>query len=244
MRYSVLAAAVLTAAVLVLPLQAQDNNLTLGVFVTVRAENVPDFEDALREHASWHADQNDTQAWPAYQALTGHGEYAILAPNMSFATLDAPTVDMGTDVAAWASQGGAYAETEETVLWATVPGGNPPADPTSFPVAQVFEFEVQPNGQPAVMEGIERFSEAMADSPFHWQWSSIISADGPPAVFIALWFESFSGMTQMGDGPAQVMSDTFGPEKAAMIMNTFGEAVTVTASQIWMLRPDLSYVPN
>ena len=86
-------------------------------------------------------------------------------------------------------------------------------------------------------------SEAMADAPFHWQWSSILSADGPPSVFIAIWFESFSGMTQLGDGPAQVMSDTYGPEKAAMIMNAFGEAVTMTSSQIWMLRPDLSYVP-
>ncbi|NNF13481.1 MAG: hypothetical protein HKN72_09665, partial [Gemmatimonadetes bacterium] len=165
MRYSVLAVVAFSMAALVLPLQAQDN-LTLGVFVTVRAENVPDFEEAARDHAAWHADQNDTQAWPAYQALTGHGEYAILAPNMSFASMDAPTVDMSADVAAWAGHGAAYTETEEMVLWASVPGGNPPPDPNAFPVAQVFEFEIQSNGQPAVMEGIERFSEAMADAPF------------------------------------------------------------------------------
>lgn len=243
MRYPVLAVVAVTAAALVQPLQAQDPNLTLGVFVTVRAEHAIDFEEAAREHARWHADQNDSQAWPAYQALTGRGEYAFIAPNMSYANLDAPTVDMAADIEAWAGQGAAYTETEEMVLWATVPGGNPPADPTAFPVAQVFEFEIQPNGQAAVMEGIERFSEAMAEAPFHWQWSSIVSADGPPSVFIALWFDSFAGMSQMGDGPAQVMSDTFGPEKAAMIMNAFGDAVTMTSSQIWMLRPDLSYFP-
>lgn len=243
MRYSVLAAATFVAVSIAPPLQAQDANLTLGVFVTVRAEHIPDFEDGVREHAQWHADQNDTQAWPAYQALTGHGEYAILAPDMSYSTLDAPSLDMGSDIAAWASQGAEYTETEETVLWMEVPGGNPPADPTAFPVAQVFEFEVQATGQAAVMEGIERFSEAMQDTPFHWQWSSIISADGPPAVFVAVWFDSFNSMSQMGDGPAQLMSDAYGPEKAAMIMNAFSEAVTFRSTQIWMLRPDLSYFP-
>ena len=245
MRYSVLAVAAFAAAALVMPLQAQDdNNLTLGVFVTVRAENVPEFEEAARDHAAWHADQNDPQAWPAYQALTGHGEYVILAPDMSFTSMDALSVGMGADVAAWASQGAAYTETEEMVLWASMPGGNPPPDPNAFPVAQVFEFEIQSNGQPAVMEGIERFSEAMAEAPFHWQWSTIVSADGPPSVFIALWFDSFSGMAAMGEGPAQVMADTYGPEKAAMIMNAFGDAVTMTSSQIWILRPDLSYFPG
>ncbi|MDX1493235.1 MAG: hypothetical protein R3253_04105, partial [Longimicrobiales bacterium] len=156
MRYSVMAVMAVALAVTFHPLSAQDEALTLGVFVTVRAENVPDFEAAAAEHAAWHASQNDSQAWPAYQALTGHGEYAILAPGMAWSDLDNPAVDMAQDIATWARQGAVYTETEEISLWTNLPGGNPPDDPMAVPIAQVFEFEVHPGGQPAVMDAIER----------------------------------------------------------------------------------------
>ena len=111
---SILAA--VTAIVMAMPATAQDNLITLGAFVTVRAEHVPDFEQQVREHNGWHASQSDPQPWATYQALTGHGEYALLAPGMTWASLDAPALDMGADIAHWAESAARYTETEEFVL--------------------------------------------------------------------------------------------------------------------------------
>lgn len=233
-----------TATFAAAPLNAQENLVTLGAFVTVRAENVPEFEEAAQEHAQWHADQNDPQPWPAYQALTGRGEYAFLAPDMSWASLDAPALSMADDVAHWSESAAPYTETEEFVMWTNLPGGSPPADATQFPVVQVFEFEIRPGGQAAAMDAIERISEALAEVDFHWQWSTVISADGPPTVFIALWADSFASLGAPGPGPAQILTDAFGPERSAMIMRGFAEVTMSRSSQIWVMRPDMSHVPG
>ena len=235
--------AVLTAGSVALPVAAQDNLVTLGVFVTVRTENLPDFEQAAREHNAWHASQDDPQPWITYQALTGHGEYAVLAPNMTWASVDAPVVDMGTDVAHWAESGAAFVETEETVLWTSIPGGNPPTDPTQYPVVQVYEFEINSGGQPAAMNTIERANEALAETGIQFEWSAVISQDGPPSVFLALWFQNFDALGTPSPGPEQIMADTFGPGQGARILADFSEATTARSSQIWILRPDLSYTP-
>ena len=234
----------LATGIIAAPTTAQENSVTLGVFVTVRAENVPDFEQGLREHNEWHGSQNDPQPWMTYQALTGHGEYAVLAPNMAWASLDAPAVDMGADVAHWSESGAEYTATEEIVLWSSIPGGNPPADPTQYPIVQVFEFEIESGGQPAVMDVIQGANEALTRTGAHFEWSIVVSADGPPVVFVALWAESFAQLGTPGPGPEQIMADAFGPGQGARLLSEFSEATTARSSQIWILRPDLSHVPG
>lgn len=238
---SLLAAA--TAVVVAIPAAAQDNLVTLGAFVTVRAENVPEFEQQVREHNEWHASQNDPQAWVTYQALTGHGEYALLAPNMTWASMDAPALDMGTDVAHWAGSAGQYTETEEFVMWTNISGGNPPEDGGQFPIVQVYEFEINSGGQTAAFSAIQRANEALSKTGMHFEWSTIISQDGPPSAFLAIWFQSFAELGTPGPGADQIMADAFGAGEGARILAQFSQATTPTSSQIWMFRPDLSYMP-
>ena len=237
-----------TALAISAPIAAQDNLITFGVFVNIPTVNTPDFEDAAREHAQWHADQNDTQAWPAYQALTGRAvEYVFLAPGMQWSGFDNPSVDIMADQAHWAQSGARYAESEEVIIWADVPNsGNPPADPTAFPIVQVFEFEVNPGGEPSVLRAIERFKTAIdaSGSELRYGWSRVVSADGPPSYFIAIWAPDFATLGTPGPTPIEVLSSAFGPAEAGDVVATFERGTTSTASQIWTLRPDLSYFPN
>lgn len=243
MRLPAFFLAVLAAAVVAMPAAAQDNLITLGVFVTVRTENLPRFEQQMREHNDWHASQSDPQPWATYQALTGHGEYAVLAPNMTWASMDAPALDMGTDVAHWAESGARYVDTEEVVLWTNLPGGNPPDDAGQYPVIQVYEFEINAGGQAATMNTIEKATEALAATGIHFQWSAVISQDGPPSTFLALWFQNFAELGTPGPGADQIMADAFGAGQGARILAEFSRATTARSSQIWMFRPDLSYMP-
>lgn len=235
--------AVVTAAVVAMPAAAQDNLVTLGVFVTVPSVSVPQFEQQVREHYQWHARENDSQPWATYQALTGHGEYAFLAPGMTWASMDTPTLDMGSDIAHWAESGAQYVESEEVVLWTNIPGGNPPEDPGQFPVIQVYEFDINSGGQAAAFDAIDRATEALSETGIHFQWSALISQDGPPSVFLALWFQNFAELGTPGPGADQMMADAFGAGQGARILAQFSEATTAQSSQIWMFRPDLSYAP-
>jgi hypothetical protein len=238
--------ALVAAPIVVAPAGAQDNVVTLGHFTTVMPENAPDFEEAAREHARWHTDQNDPQAWPAYQAMTGRGEYAFLSSGMTWANLDSPVLDPAADLEHWANSAAPYAEAIESTLWVTLPGGNPPADPTQYPVVQVFEFEVKDGGMPAVMEGIDKYSEAVREAApnLNFAWSQVVSADAPAAVFIAVWAESFAALGGPAPGPEVVMTNAYGPAQANRMMTAFNEAATMTANMIWIYRPDLSHIPG
>lgn len=236
--------AALAVVALAAPVVAQDNPVTLGYFLTVRTENLSDFEEAARQHNAWHASQNDPQTWVGYQAMTGHGEFAFVAPNMSWASMDAPAVDMATDVAQWAESGAEFVETEDVVMWTNVPGGNPPEDPTQYPVVQVYEFEINAGGQAAAMNVMQRANEALSKTSAHFQWSALVSQDGPPSVFLALWFQNFAELGTPGPSPDGIMADAFGPAQGARILRDFSEATTARSSQIWILRPDLSYFPG
>ncbi|MFQ5537952.1 MAG: hypothetical protein ACE5GJ_10945 [Gemmatimonadota bacterium] len=236
--------AALTACALSMPVGAQENLVTLGAFVTVRTENVPDFESAVREHTTWHASQSDPQAWVAYQAVTGSGEYVILAPDMTWASLDGPIVDMGTDLAHWAKTGAHLVDTEEIVLWSQLPNGNPPEDATQYPVVQVLEFDINSGGNAAAMHAIEQASEALSRTGLQFEWSTVVSADASPSVFLALWFENFEALGTPGPGADRIMADAFGPGQGARVLADFSEATTAKSSQIWVMRPDLSYVPS
>lgn len=246
MRHTLTTLALAAVCVAAAPAAGQDNLITMGHFTTVAVENIPAFEEAAREHAQWHASQNDPTPWPAYQALTGHGEYAFLMSNVPWSTLDNPPISPADDVEHWAESGGEYTETLETTIWTEIPGGNPPADPTAFPVVQVFEFEVAYGGITAVMEGLTMYSDALRQlSPdVHFGWSRVVSADSPEAVFIAVWHPDFASLDAAPTAPQDVMAQVHGAPRTMMVSQAFSEVVTLRSNQIWVYRPDMSHMPG
>ena len=227
------------------PAEAQDL-ITVGHFTTVAVADVPAFEEAAREHAQWHGSQNDPTPWPTYQAMTGHGEYAFLMSNVPWSALDNPAISPADDVEHWSSSGGEYTQTLETTIWTSIPGGNPPADPTAFPVVQVFEFEVAYGGMQAVMEGVTKYSEAVRQvSPdVHFGWSRVVSADGPESVFIAVWHPNFESLDGPPTPPQEVMAQVHGAAETMRISGGFSAVATLRSNQIWVYRPDLSHMPG
>ena len=235
----------LAVLVVATPAGAQDGNISMGAFVTIDAKDTEDFEEAAREHAQWHASQGDTWAWPAYASLGGGVEYAFVTSGHDWSDFDNPPVDMAADQLAWASGPAEYATSEEIAIWESLPEfGEPSAEPSAL--VQVIEFEVNPGGDAAVLHAMGKFKEAvdMGGGGGNFGWSRVVSNDGPPTYFVAVFADSFAELGAPGPNPEEIMTAAFGATEARMMGDAFDAAATVVSSRIWILRPDLSYMPN
>ena len=238
----------LVSCVFAAPGVAQE--VTLSVFTTVETVDVADFEAAARDHAGWHAEQNDTQVWAVYQAMTGVAvEYVFVAPDMAWASLRAPTGDMMDYHAHWSESAARYTQTEDIQLWTQLTAAsNPLPDEmvADYGVIRVVEFEILPGGDGAFQNGIRMWAQAMAEQApqTYFAWNRVISADQAPMAFIAVWAPSFAALGAPTMSPLTRMSEHFGAEAAGAASDAFNASVRTTADRIWLFRPDLSYFPG
>ena len=248
MRLSTTSVALFATMTLAAPAIAQE--LAISVFTTVATENVPRFEDAARAHSEWHGQQNDTQAWPVYQAFTGRSaEYVFVAPNMTWASMDNPSLDMADDQAHWTQTAAQHVESEDIQLWTQMTAAsNPLPDEmgADYPVVRVVEFEILPGGDGAFLNAIRMFKDAMdAQAPdLYFAWNRVVSADQPPGAFIAVWAPSFEELGAPSPSPLTRMGEQFGVEAAGAASEAFNRSVRTTADRVWLFRPDLSYMPG
>jgi hypothetical protein len=237
-----------SAAALLLagPASAQGGPVTMGHFMKVEPENVMAFEEATREHMAWHADRNDPWAWPVYQAMTGEGlEYAGLTPNHSWADFDDPPVPMDEDMAHWLDIGGDLVASIEASAWVSMEEVSNPPTGAAPPIVQVYEWEITGNEE-ALMHIIQMYKEAVDEMglDFPFGWSRVVSNEGPPRIFIAIWFNSFAELDQAGPGPMQIMAEVHGEYATRNAAEAAAAAWRSVGSRIWVLRPDLSYLPS
>ena len=90
------------------------------------------------------------------------------------------------------------------------------------------------------------YSEAVRQtSPdLHFGWSRIVSADGPEAVFIAVWHPNFASLDTPATPPQEVMAQVHGAVETLRVSTAFSEVATLRSNQIWVYRPDLSHMPG
>lgn len=248
MRFTTMLMAAATAVVTAAPAAAQEGPLVMAHFLDVELQDVPRFEEAAREHVAWHAEQNDPWAWPLYSAMTGKGiEYVYLSPGHTWADFDDPPIDPADDMADWLETGGEYVAGIETMAWVQIPEvSNLPDDPSYMPpIVQVFEWEITGNEE-AIMHIVGMYKEAFDELGMdgYFEWSRVVSNEGPPRIFIAVYFESFAEMDEEGPNPMEVMAEVHGEYAVREAAEAAGAAWTPTNSRIWTLVPDLSYTPS
>ena len=244
MRYTIPLVTSLAVLALAVPARGQDGTISMGVWVTVPMTDVVKFEEQATEHAEWHGSQNDTWRWATYQAVSGNApEYLFVTPNHSWADFDTPAVDMNEDAAHWAESGAQYSTSETIRFWQNLPDiGNPPTDPTAFPIVQVLEFTLS-GDESAVLHGAAKFKEA-SQGQGTFTWARSIAYDGPPVISLALWYPNFAAIGVAGPTPEEILTAAFGATEAEQLIDGFNAAASLTSTRIWAFRPDLSYVPN
>jgi hypothetical protein len=244
MRHVLPFLAVLPLFIAAVPLRAQEGNLSLAFFVTVSDENVSEIEEAIRDHSDWHADQGDTWTWNVWEALGGENEYVYISGGHTWADLDTPHVDMAADQAEWEGNGARYSDTSEMQMWMDVPEfSRPPADQPA--VAQVIEFSMNPGGEEAFAEAMNKlraaFEAVQPDATYGV--SQIVSGPEGRSGFVAIFGSAFADFDAMGPELPVILGQHYGEVEARVILEMISNAVTFRQQRIWAFRPDLSYAP-
>lgn len=235
---------ILAILALAVPASAQNGQASMAVFMTIDVKDTEEFEESLAEHNQWHASQGDTWSWVVYQALGGDLEYAVVTPNHEWSDFDNPVVDMAVDQAQFANSDAAQLVTsEELWLWEGLPEyGNAPPEP--MPIVQVLEFEVTGNEE-AFLHAMKKFKEATAGTQgAYFQWARVLSNDKPTTYFVAVWANSFAQLGAPGPTPLEILRAAHGATETGLIMEGFQAAATNTSNRVWLMRPDLSYIPD
>ncbi len=235
---------------LVLPLQAQDGNVSIGYFVTAEISHAPQLEQAMREHTEWHASQNDP--WPGlvYQAMTGGVEYVWVGPGHTWADFDNPPVDPAQDMAHFARTAGPHVATVDVWIWSLWEDVSiPPPDDEMIPIYEVLEFDFMDTaeGREALTNALAKAKSAIESQglPFQYGVNEVESSDGPPTVFVALAHRSFAEMDQADpNGFQQMLTQVYGHAEAVQIIRTFEKVLKPRSRRFWILRQDLSHIPG
>jgi hypothetical protein len=234
----------------IVPLHAQQGNLSLGYFMTADDAHAPQLEAGIREHVAWHRSQNDTWSWATYQAMTGGIEYVMVSPGHMWADLDNPAIDMAADLANWAETGAPHTATVEANLWSSwADVSMPPPVAEPVPVYEVLEFDytATTEGRAALLNAFAKIKTAIEGGPVPLQYTinEVESSDEPPTLFVAIAHQSF-GELDGGDpnGLQTMLAQVYGHVETMQIMRALEGYLSPRARRFWVFRPDLSYVPG
>jgi hypothetical protein len=234
----------------VLPVQAQDGDVAMGYFVTTDLANVMQLEEGMRDHVGWHAEQDDP--WPGfvYQAMHGGPEYVWVSPNHTWADFDNPPVDPQADMGDFVERAGSHVTSLDVRTWVTWSDQSiPPAPDAVVPMWQVIEWDFK-----STSEGTEALRAAFGKvkAAFEQQGESlrytvneVVGLDAGPQMFVAIARESM-GELDGGEPNAleRMLAGAYGHADAVHIMRTFEKYLTPTANRFWVLRQDLSHMPD
>jgi hypothetical protein len=233
-----------------LPVQAQDGNVAMAYFVTTDLAHVMQFEEGMRDHAEWHAQQNDPWPGMVYQAMHGGVEYVWVSSNHTWADFDNPPVDTQADMADFADRAGSHVTSLDVRTWVTWADQSiPPAADAVVPIWQVIEwdFENTAEGYQAVRAAFGKVRGALEQQggPFRYTVNEVVGIDAAPQLFVAIAHQSMSEMDGGEPGALErLLAEAYGHADAVQIVRTFEKYLTPTASRFWVLRPDLSHMPG
>ena len=137
------------------------------------------------------------------------------------------------------------------VIWDTwVDVSMPPApDAPPAPIVQTveFAFDCTDDGRHAIMAAMKQFHGAVsgAGAPFQYTFNEVVTHDGGPTMFVALFLQNFAGLD--ADDPEAMQSmleGALGRHQAREMIRTFEKHLKLTQVRIWVHRPDLSYRPG
>ncbi|NIP60938.1 MAG: hypothetical protein GWM92_21690, partial [Gemmatimonadetes bacterium] len=86
------------------------------------------------------------------------------------------------------------------------------------------------------MHGIRKYKEAVDEQGIaaRFTWSRVVSAGGPPRIFVAIWTESFAEWDEEGPDPFEIMSGAHGDYEAREIFDAMADSWVEVNSRIWV----------
>jgi hypothetical protein len=235
-----------TAAVLALPLTAEDMIVTRVTAWKVKPGMEAKFEEGLKRHNEFHRKQADPLSLNTYQVQSGPntGAYLRVAGNRHWQDFDAEAAIEKADQADTALNTDPYIESSMPIFYRVLADLSRPKDGMSAMYSISF-YHVKFSKTDDFRRAIRKFHEGIGKTqwPAHYGWFELINGGDGPEFVLSLPREKWADFNPPEKSFATMIEEAFGRSEAEAIGEVFQNAVTGVSTEIIQYRPDLSYIP-
>ncbi|MDA2912717.1 hypothetical protein MYX77_01940 [Acidobacteriia bacterium AH_259_A11_L15] len=222
-------------------------------FVKPKMGMAPQFEEAYREHIAWHRAQGDSWTWNTWQIQTGErfGQYMVGTFGHKWSDFDNPSVSLAEDEAHFYATAGQYVESVNSQLVVFLanlsrpPEGFPGEGP--WPLSVVLTFHLEGGASiPKFLNAVGKTKAAIEKTNWpSWSfWYVIVSGTEQPAYVLSLPQEDWADLAPADLSFPAMLEKAHGRQDAQSILNTFDKTIKRQYNELFVHRPDLSYVPE
>ncbi len=236
------------AAILALPLAAEDMNVSRVTIWQPKPGMSGKLEEGLKRHNAFHQKQADPMPLITYTIESGPntGAYLRLAPNRQWKDFDAEAAREKLDAADTAVNTEPYIASAITSYYRSLPELSRPKDGQPPAMYSITFYRVKFGKSEDFTRAITKFHEAIGKTawPVNYTWFALVNgADGPEYV-LSTPRENWAAFNPPEKAFPKMMEEAFGRADADSIRQTFQDAVSGMSSEIIAYRGDLSYVPT
>jgi len=249
LRRAALTLAVLTP--IAFPTAAQDapaGLLAKSIQLEVRPDRFPQFEEALRQHLSFHRSNQDVWSWHTWQVVNGEGlgHYYLRTNGHRWEDFDAQADMRRSDWADFLTNVAPHLQSMASTIESVEPAlSNWPATVSRPTLVSVTRFELTFDGFRGFRGALEKLHQAMSEKAAdrHYAWTSTVNGSGGPEMTLLIPLGSWADLEPRQPTLWTVIEDVFGPDQASVLRETIQAGVRSIHSSVVAYREDLSYEP-
>lgn len=233
---------------LALPLLAQEKpgNVVGAWYVKPKPGMQQQFEQALKRHMEWHKQQKDT--WTIYvaAAVVGNriGQYEIAVAGHHWKDFDPRAKFDEADMADYSANVAQYADLIGASMWIHHPELSQPMTGDA-PFMEFVEEHLNLGGESDYLLVLRKVRDAVQKSnyPVYWEVYELFNGGEHPTYGLSFPHKTWADFQPPEQTLAAVLEKAYGRDEADALWKTFFKTVHCVKSEVWVSRPDLSYVP-
>lgn len=248
MRKLRICAVVCSLLLLALPAATQmgEGDIAKVYFTQPKPGMEKQFEEALKKHFEWHAQNKDTWTWFAWQTIVGegYGTYGVGTFGHTWDDFDKPAVDPVADEAhAQATIFPTVAKVTPT-FWRMMKDVSLPAEGPA-PVEEVLVFHVKQGESAHFSHLVKKFHEAIQKTkwPVHYEWYELLVGGDVPQYVLVIPKANWAAFKPMEKPFPAMLEEAFGRMEAEHMLEAFSNTVKHEENEVIRSRPDLGYAP-
>ena len=203
------------------------------------------FEDGVRQHMEWYADNGSWQ-WNAFEIAMGErtGQYVFGTFNHAYADWDTPDVDQQeNDRSIDRNIAPHVADVQVGLMQLRTDLSVLQPDRPLRPLYEVLTFDLHVGKDLQFAHVLSMLKEALANAPEPVEYFVYQEAQGGSGQFVvSVPYDNFASMSGPGadNGFSALMREAHGEFAAQNFLDQFNQAVASMTSEVFVLRPDLS----
>jgi hypothetical protein len=204
------------------------------------------FEQALKRHMEWHKQQKDT--WTIYvaEAVTGNrvGQYMLAGPGHHWKEFDAREKFDEADTADIVANVAPYADLIGSSIWIYHPElSRPMTGDARF--IEFVEEHLNMGSESDYLLVVRKVHEAIqkANWPVYYDIYELFNGGEHPTYGIDFLHKNWADFEPPEQTLRGVLEKAYGREETDALLKTFSKTLHCVKSEVWVSRPDLSYVP-